>query len=77
MLPNATTVFRFNGTPSTVVLADFFTEDFVLLEPTYVYNTDDLRFYRLGAPLQATGLPARLSAVDGNPRGDYHVVPIR
>jgi hypothetical protein len=48
--------------------------DFTLLDPVYLYNVDDLKFYRLQAPLQATALPTSLQPVDGHPVGSYHVV---
>jgi hypothetical protein len=51
--------------------------DFVLLDPHYLYNTGDLKFYRLTPPLQRTPLPATLSDAAGNPRGDYHVIRLR
>jgi hypothetical protein len=51
--------------------------DFTLLDPRYLYNTGDLKFYRLTPPLQRTLLPAALSDAAGNPRGDYHVIRLR
>ena len=51
--------------------------DFVLLDPHYLYNTGDLKFYRLTPPLQRTPLPATLSDAAGNPRGDYHLIRLR
>jgi hypothetical protein len=51
--------------------------DFVMLDPHYLYNTGDLKFYRLTPPLQRTPLPATLSDAAGNPRGDYHVIRLR
>jgi hypothetical protein len=51
--------------------------DFALLDARYLYNTRDLKFYRLTPPLQRTALPAALSDVPGNPRGDYHVITLR
>jgi hypothetical protein len=39
---------------------------------------DDMKFYRLQAPLQATALPTALQpAVSGNPVGAYHVIQPR
>jgi hypothetical protein len=51
--------------------------DFTLLDARYLYNTRDFKFYRLAPPLQRTALPAVLSDVPGNPRGDYHVITLR
>jgi hypothetical protein len=51
--------------------------DFALLDARYLYSTRDLKFYRLTPPLQRTPLPAALSDVAGNPRGDYHVITLR
>jgi hypothetical protein len=50
---------------------------FRLLEPAYLYNTRDLRFYRLTAPLAPTTMPAPLADVPGNPLGDYHAIAAR
>jgi hypothetical protein len=51
--------------------------DFTLLDTRYLYSTRDLKFYRSVPPLQRTPLPAALSDVAGNPRGDYHVITLR
>jgi hypothetical protein len=51
--------------------------DFTLLDARYLYNTRDLKFYRLTPPLQRTALPAALSDAAGHPRGDYHVITLR
>jgi hypothetical protein len=50
---------------------------FALLDPGYLYGTDNLKFYRLQPPLQPSVLPAALAPVAGNPRGDYHTVRLR
>jgi hypothetical protein len=50
---------------------------FALLDPSYLYGTDHLKFYRLQPPLQPSLLPAALAPVSGNPRGDYHTVRLR
>jgi len=59
-------------------VAEFFGDDlgqqFVLLDPTRLYNVDDLRFYRPAPPLVKTALPRRLAGVTDNPRGDYHTI---
>ncbi|HLC41553.1 MAG TPA: hypothetical protein VJO34_07990, partial [Methylomirabilota bacterium] len=50
---------------------------FTLLEPSHLYNTNDLKFYRLQPPLQRTPLPAKLAEVPGgNPFGDFHAVRV-
>ncbi len=49
-------------------------DEFTLLDPAYLYNVDDMKFYRLQAPLQATALPASLQPVEGHPAGSYHIV---
>jgi hypothetical protein len=50
------------------------TVDFALVGPGQLYSLRDLRFYRREPPLRPTPLPARLSAVPGNPVGDYHAI---
>jgi hypothetical protein len=47
---------------------------FTLLDAGALYRTDDLRFYRRRAPLEATPLPAELSGGPGNISGDFHAV---
>jgi len=47
---------------------------FTLLDPRFLYNVDDMRFYRLTPPLTRTALPAPLAPVEGNPLGDYHAI---
>jgi hypothetical protein len=49
--------------------------EFVLLDPTFLYNVNDTRFYRIASPPSQTALPARLQP--GNPVGDYHVVRLK
>jgi hypothetical protein len=59
------------------VLATFFddlTTRFRVLDPNFLYNVDDFRFYRPQAPLRRGALPARLAPLAGNPVGDYHAV---
>ena len=60
--------------PALVFPATNLSADFALLDPAYLYNVDDMKFYRLQAPLQATALPTPLQPVEGNPGGSYHVV---
>jgi hypothetical protein len=51
---------------------------FTLLNPRFLYNASDLRFYRQRPSLQATVLPLKLSDLpDGsNPIGDYHAIRV-
>jgi hypothetical protein len=62
----------------TATAAEFPGEDlsdrFVVLEPTFLYNTGDLRFYRPRTPLRRGALPPRLAGMAGNPVGDYHAI---
>ncbi len=78
-------VFTNEGGTLLVPLADarpptVFGEDlsfsFRLLDPTFLYNVADLKFYRLQSPLQRTALPAKLADVPGNPVGDYHAIRV-
>ena len=45
-----------------------------MLDPSYLYNVDDLKFYRPRPPLQATSLPAALVDVAADPLGDFHAI---
>lgn len=47
---------------------------FTLLDPSFLYHVEELKFYRLQPPLQRTALPAKLADVPGNPIGDYHAI---
>lgn len=51
---------------------------FTLLNPRFLYNASDLRFYRQRPSPQATVLPLKLSDLpDGsNPIGDYHAIRV-
>ncbi len=53
------------------------TRSFVMLEPSYLYNVDDLKFYRLKPPLRATTLPSALVDVAADPLGDFHAIRLR
>jgi hypothetical protein len=68
-----TTLLPLDGARAPVVFAGDTLEDFALLEPTFLYRTGDMRFYRLRAPLQATALPAPL-AQPGTEAGSYHAI---
>ncbi|MBI2155101.1 MAG: hypothetical protein HYU24_15580 [Candidatus Rokubacteria bacterium] len=50
--------------------------DFTLLAPSFLYNAQDLKFYRSKPPLQRTALPAKLADLPdkSNPVGDYHAI---
>jgi hypothetical protein len=47
--------------------------NFRALDPGFVYNADDLKFYRVRANLQRTALPRPLAA-GGSAVGDFHAV---
>lgn len=53
------------------------TASYVVLAPGYLYNVDDLRFYRPTPPLQATALPAALADVADDRLGDFHALRLR
>ena len=55
---------------------DLVNSSFTLLGASYLYNTDDLRFYAASPSLQQTSLPARLADAGGNPYGDYHLITL-
>ncbi len=46
---------------------------FTMLEPNYLFNAENAKFYRLRAPLQRTALPAALAG-SADPSGDFHAV---
>jgi hypothetical protein len=46
---------------------------FTMLEPSYLFNMENTKFYRLRAPLQRTALPATLAG-SADPSGDFHAV---
>ena len=47
---------------------------FTLLNPRFLYNVGDLKFYRPQSQPQRTVLPAKLVDVPGSPIGDYHAI---
>jgi hypothetical protein len=47
--------------------------EFALLAPSFLYNVQDMRFYR-AVPFRKTALPAKLRALTPNPLGDYHAM---
>ncbi len=58
-------------TPSRTFEGDL-SATFTVLDPTYLYNVTDFRFYRQ-APLQATALPARLAPASAT-GGEFHAI---
>ena len=70
-----TTLFRLDPAQASTRFPNVdLTEAYTLLEPSYLYNTDDSRFHRAQPSLDATALPATLADVVGNPAGDYHSI---
>ncbi|MGH7208952.1 MAG: hypothetical protein ACREIL_06185, partial [Nitrospiraceae bacterium] len=57
----STTLARLQDPVSSVLFPGVGLFDFVLLEPDFLYNTSDLKFYRRQPPLQRTPLPATLA----------------
>jgi hypothetical protein len=55
-----------------------FRDSFTLLEPSFLYSLQDLKFFRSKPPLLRTALPAKLADLpDGsNPVGDYHAIRV-
>ena len=60
----------------TVLPGEDLRTDFTLLAPSFLYNAQDLKFYRSKPPLQRTALPAKLADLPdkSNPVGDYHAI---
>ena len=76
------TVVATRGELSATVLTVAGVEDelpFVLLNPRYLYNINDLRFYSSKPSLQKTPLPAKLADLEGRSRfhPDHHVLRLR
>ncbi|MBI3028539.1 MAG: hypothetical protein HYY64_03405, partial [Candidatus Rokubacteria bacterium] len=59
--------------PATPLPGDL-SDSFTLLNPSYLYSVQDMKFYRPRPQLQPTALPARLADVPGNPVGDHHAI---
>lgn len=74
-----TTLSRLQGPASEVLFPGASLFDFVLLDPEFLYNTSDFKFYRKQPPLQRTALPATLAPLNSgfNPEGAYHVLRLR
>ena len=64
------------GTLETFFAGNDLRFDFTLLSGDRLYGVRDLRFYLREPPLRAVPLPARLSAMPGNPVGDYHAIRV-
>ena len=74
-----TTLARLQDPVSPVLFPGVSLFDFVLLDPDFLYNTGDLKFYRKQSPLQRTALPATLASLSSgeNPLGAYHVLRLQ
>lgn len=61
---------------TSLTVAEDTADDFIALEPGFVFNRDDLKFYRTVPTLERTALPRALvpSAVTS---GDFHAVKLR
>lgn len=73
-----TSLVPLQGEVSSTFFANALLDTFVLLDPEFLYNTDDLKFYRTQPPLQRTALPARLAPVasESYPAA-YHVLRLK
>lgn len=73
-----TTLFRLDPTPASTFFANIdLTQAYTLLEPSYLYNTTDLKFHLLQPSLERTALPATLATltnVTGHRAGNYHSI---
>ena len=49
---------------------------FRVLDPSYLYNVNDMKFYRLVPTLQRTAFPAKLFELADNPIGEYHAIRV-
>ncbi len=71
----SSTLLSLEGGQGPAVFPDVeLSESFTLLDPSFLYNMTDEKFYRPQPPLRRTALPARLADVAGNPIGDYHTI---
>jgi hypothetical protein len=74
-LEQASLLLTLDGGQAPIVFQnEDLSRSFTLLDPRFLYNVDDMRFYRLTPPLMRTALPAPLAPVEGNPTGDYHAI---
>ncbi|MGH7208522.1 MAG: hypothetical protein ACREIL_03955, partial [Nitrospiraceae bacterium] len=74
-----TTLAPLHDPASAVLFPGVSLFDFVLLEPDFLYNTADLKFYRRQPPLQRTPLPATLAPLPSGEslRAAYHAVRLQ
>jgi len=69
-----TTLFRLDAAQASTLFPDVdLTQTYTLLEPSYLYNTTDLKFHRPVPSLDKSALPASLAA-GGSRTGDYHTI---
>ena len=75
----STTLVRLEGPAAAVLFPGLRLDNFLLLDPDFLYNTSDFKFYRKQSPLQRTALPAPLAPLNSgfNPEGAYHAVRLR
>ncbi len=73
----STSLVSLDGSRTPVVFPDVnLSGSFRMLEPSYLYNVADRKFYRLAPPLQQTALPAKLFELADNPIGEYHAIRV-
>ncbi|MGH7235043.1 MAG: hypothetical protein ACREIO_01570, partial [Nitrospiraceae bacterium] len=75
----STTLVRLEGPAFSVLFPGIRLDNFVLLDPDFLYSTSDFKFYRKQPPLQRTALPAKLATLGPgfHPRGAYHVLRLQ
>lgn len=74
-VPLGTSLVPVQGAASSGFFPNELLETFILLDPEFLYNTDDLKFYRTQPPLQRTAFPARLApAASTRYPAAYHVL---
>jgi len=75
----STTLVRLQDPASSVLFPGVGLSEFLLLDPDFLYNTNDFKFYRRQPPLQRTALPAKLAPLSSgfNPIGAYHVLRLQ
>ncbi len=77
-LEPSTLLVPLESTRPPIVFPGQFLSGFTLLDPSYLYSVQELKFFRSKPPLLRTALPAKLADLPGgrNPRGDYHAIPV-
>ena len=75
----STTLVRLEGPAAAVLFPGLRLDNFLLLDPDFLYNTSDFKFYRRQPPLQRTALPAKLAPLSSgfNPVGVYHLLRLQ